>query len=663
MKQAASPLNGGQSTKRPRKKMSDDNIIGESPVHVVQPSHPDFQNPIDTNPNHNNGNNLLSDLLSPMTPKEFMTQHFRQRAVHVKGSTSNNENGRKEKKQKKNRFQPIIEDGMLNLDPLELAKETSSDSIFVWLATHDTQNKESTQDDNNKPYPHPLVHSIEVPDPESANALHQAGHSLYCRAPPPVEQVLVAQLLRDTGLGCGQYDPSGDSMTSLARGEVEMFLTSRSGGVTDWHFDFQENFTLQLSGVKRWTLQRGTVPHPLRACTPHYKATSVVENQLKATQLATQDFCFEPPTTTTANNNNNTSKHGNDTKGHHNAVGPTDTATLHPGDVLYFPAGMWHKIEVLEPGVSINISLMAANYATVTCQALQHYLLQKDEWRQVLVHNHDHKTLNAVDHLKQLLKDLPNIIQDFAQNQGGASAILPPVLLQPPNFQPEDDDKESSEPDDDQEEETKPPAKKAKVDVSAGKGSDDDEDDMEDDAVEAEPDKSEWADVAVEEETDDNIIDACEFEYPAGYTGPCSIDDDDDDDASKETFKLLKQHRLICNPLASLIRMDQINGYFARRLGKESSDQDNLLFVLNMNYAGVESHESAVRVVLRDDADGQFLNQLYQNRKAAAKNDTTKRPQNLVDDKAMKQVVKDCPKLIHCLLYYGYFILVPISAK
>jgi ribosomal protein L16 Arg81 hydroxylase len=35
--------------------------------------------------------------------------------------------------------------------------------------------------------------------------------------------------------------------------EIEIFL-SRAGNYTDFHTDFQENFTLQISGRKRWYL-------------------------------------------------------------------------------------------------------------------------------------------------------------------------------------------------------------------------------------------------------------------------------------------------------------------------------------------------------------------------------------------------------------------------
>ena len=60
-------------------------------------------------------------------------------------------------------------------------------------------------------------------------------------------------------MGCGSYDPNGQSLTCLGRGEVEMFVGGDGGGgatvsgrkrkqdsqrknsnITGWHTDFQE---------------------------------------------------------------------------------------------------------------------------------------------------------------------------------------------------------------------------------------------------------------------------------------------------------------------------------------------------------------------------------------------------------------------------------------
>lgn len=549
-----------------------------------------------------------------------------------------------------NRYQPIIEDGMCNLDTEELVKDTSSDSIFVWLASNPKElaaPKEGSKSSATNRYHNPLIQSIELPDADTALALHRstAKHALYCRAPPAVEQVLVAKMLKDTGLGCGQYDPTGDSMTRLARGEVEMFVTSKAGGITDWHYDFQENFTLQLSGIKKWTLQKGTVQHPLRACTPHYGAPEVVENQLKAARLSSgaPNFLFDQPTTK-----------GTDNETSFNAEGPTEVAILKPGDALYFPAGMWHKIEVLEPGVSINVSLMATNYANVTCQALQHLLLQRDEWRQVLVHGGADVEANALDHLKKLLQDLPSVVEEFT-TQGGASAILPPVLLQPPNFQStspsqhhgndsgsDGDDAEEADMDEEEEADSEPPAKKKAKSKGSSQEKHGSEEEMETDSGDAEEngedDNNEWDEVVVEEE-DDNIIDACEFQYPSGYTGPCSIE-------AEATVNLLGTHNLVCNPLALLLQMDQVTQYYNKRLHNRDSDSDEFLFVLNVNYAGIESHESSVRAVFRDNPERRYLDKL------------SKEPSSSMEE-LVKEIAKACPNLIHCLLYYGFLVVVP----
>lgn len=303
---------------------------------------------------------LFEDMISPMPPNVFLDYCFRKRALHISPSNE------------ARRIQPIVQ-AMGNLDPSYILQETSSDNVFVWIL-NSKQKK---------------ISSVEIDNVDTAVALHQAGHATYCRAPPDVEQPMVAQLLRGTGMGCGNYDPSGNSTVCMGRGEVEVFMGTCQH-TTDWHFDFQENFTLQLSGVKRWTLQQGTVRHPLRGCTPHYQAPKVVESQLKAAHLSDANFQFQSPTVGV------------------NAVGETAQVLVKPGDMLYFPAGMWHKVETVEPGVSINVSLMATNYAALVTQALHHVLLTQDEWRQSIVSGN---VTDALEHLQQLLHKLPTEIE------------------------------------------------------------------------------------------------------------------------------------------------------------------------------------------------------------------------------------------------------------
>jgi len=601
-----------------------------SPVHIVTPS--TVLDDQDKPPISLQSKNLLKDLLHPLDPNHFMVNDFRRNAVHIQSREHDTHKNKKDFSGP-NRYQPIIEEGMFHLETSELVRESSSDSVFVWL----TAKKKVPGDNGEKDSRPTLVQSIELSDADTALALHEStgGHALYCRAPPPVEQVLVSKLLADTGLGCGQYDPSGESMTSLARGEVEMFITSKSGGITDWHYDFQENFTLQLSGVKRWTLQRGTVKHPLRACTPHYKAPDVVENQIKAARLSAPDFIFDQP--------KSRQQHAGKYQKGFNAEGPIETITLYPGDAFYFPAGMWHKIEVLEPGVSINISLMAANYASITCQALQHYLLKRDEWRQVLVHNpradafasasengaNPNGALDALKHLKRLLRDLPEIIAGFEKTCGGAESILPPVLQQAPNFHTNEDTDEA--------EGTKRPEKKARHNEENDEvnGSDDDSDNDSND--------KEWENVDVEEEDDeDKIIDAREFQYSCL---PSHIASTVFDDESQTLSSEIIIRRLVRNPLATLIRMNDVTRYYARFEGTEEDEgisNECDLFVLNVNYAGVESHESTVRVVLRDTTGKECL-------------DHISRPGS------DPSILCREPEVLCNLLYYGFYTLLPLD--
>jgi uncharacterized cupin superfamily protein len=332
---------------------------------------------------------------------------------------------------------------------------------------------------------------------------------------------------------------------SMGRGEVET-LMSTDGHLTNWHYDFQENFTIQLSGIKRWSLQQGTIKDPIRGCTPHYAAPESVESQLKAAHLDDPTFRFGLPQTNVT------------------AKGDIVSIDVKPGDVFYFPAGMWHKVETIEPGVSINVSLMASNYAAVTCQALQHYLLKDKRWREPVLNNKENR---AVDHLKMLLKELPSMIQDLERN-GGAEAVLPPILTFPPRLQSvgqegdwenvsDNDNSTHSMPDDAGEEESGPV-------VQAGEL----------------------------EEDNDIVVDPADFDR---YPGEWSLD-----------LKAGAKIKIVKNPLAALHTSEEITSFYE---DTEEGDIDKA-YVLNVNYAGNEMHNSVVRVVFRDTDEG-FVQMLY----------------------------------------------------
>lgn len=404
----------------------------------------------------------------------FYSNVFRQQALYIKGFPERHEK---------------ISMSLFDLDSRQIIEHTASDNCFVWIAT-----------------PEGRLRSMEVSDPATAHALHQAGHATYCRAPPDLESALVQALMVGPG-----------------RGEVEIFQGT-SQHTTDWHFDFQENFTFQLSGTKRWSLQHSTVRHPLRGCTPHYQSSDVVESQLLAGRLSDPSFQY----------------------GHTSTRGGVEEVTLSPGDFLYFPAGMWHKVETVEAGVSLNVSLMADSYAAVTCHALQHVLMQRDEWRQNLLGE------NVVQHLEQLLTELPSLIQQFRDN-AGARAILPQAILRPNDTRCEEEDDEEEQ------------------------GVELDGDDVEDDIDERDSD---------EDTVNEAEVVRLPFVPPEGESWGLSRD--------ALASKFVKE-KLIQSPLVAWIRRDAIGRYYGR-----DTAGDTQRYVANFGFAGNEGHESTRRLVFED---------------------------------------------------------------
>ena len=167
----------------------------------------------------------LEKVIYPLGRSDFLAKCFRQKAVHVTNNHGNT-----------NRISDLIA-GMYSLDIPSILRNTSSDNIFVWIGNTNME-EDSEAKTNNKD--ESTLQSIEIEDPETAYKLFKhGGHAIYCRAPPDVEQPLVASILAGTGLGCGQYDPTGVKATSLGRGEVETFIGTK-GHFTNFHTDFQE---------------------------------------------------------------------------------------------------------------------------------------------------------------------------------------------------------------------------------------------------------------------------------------------------------------------------------------------------------------------------------------------------------------------------------------
>ncbi len=329
-------------------------------------------------------------------------------------------------------------------------------------------------------------------------------------------------------------------------------------------------------------MKQGTIKHPIRGTTPHYRSSSdVIENQIKAARLSNPNYQF--------------GKQDLDS----NAFGNEVEIVMDAGDVLYFPAGMWHKVETLEEGVSINISLMGTTYASLFCKTLEHLLLEKDEWREVVC-SHADKGFDTVEKLKGLIESLPSILEKTTSNIISKS-ILPPALRQPPAFQVVDNTMDADQVSIEMEDE------KVEKDIPAGEESG--ESDAEECALDCEDNKENLS----TNDEDEMIVDIEEFEMPERFRS---------ENTSQKDWKR--------NPLASLMRMSDVKSFFEGEMKKN-------LFILNINFAGNEMHESAIRVVLRDGS-GQ-LEHLCS-----------------LEGKNLDEAIKQLETPPDALVYYGYVV-------
>lgn len=109
-------------------------------------------------------------------------------------------------------------------------------------------------DKSNGTYDHSLKTSVD----KALMLYNQVNCSLYFRGSDQLNEQLVKHLMEDLGANFGgrfpvERDTDSDktSFKSHLKGETEVFL-SKKDSLTDWHIDFQHNFTLQLRGSKRW---------------------------------------------------------------------------------------------------------------------------------------------------------------------------------------------------------------------------------------------------------------------------------------------------------------------------------------------------------------------------------------------------------------------------
>lgn len=311
----------------------------------------------------------------------------------------------------------FLKSHMFNFHPVRMLETsgsmTSGSGVNVWLTPDKST---STAEIPSK------ISTLKVDDASKAALLYKSGNSLYFRASDELESEFVPTLLGDLG---HSIPSSMFYRDGAKRGEIETFA-SHIGHTTPWHWDFQENFTVQLRGSKTWYLFAGdestTIASPHRAMALHFgTASEAVLNPIAFLENCRVQHMQH-------------ALHKNASMGRFQGGPPADVlqrcvaVTLQPGDVLYHPAGVWHQVATVPPlhnageaSLSINVSLFPETYAEHVAEGLYHQMVSQFHWRQRM------DCRNYKSNLHQL-----NLRRSSLMQEGLATSFIQPSELLPP---------------------------------------------------------------------------------------------------------------------------------------------------------------------------------------------------------------------------------------
>jgi hypothetical protein len=91
---------------------------------------------------------------------------------------------------------------------------------------------------------------------------------------------------------------------------------------------------------------------------------------------------------------------------------------LRAGDCFYHPAGIWHRVECSADSISINVSLIATDYATLISEGIRHVLWKYEDTREGISIRNMHDARAKLSHRLDLLRaSLSNLrAEDFLPN-------------------------------------------------------------------------------------------------------------------------------------------------------------------------------------------------------------------------------------------------------
>jgi len=220
-----------------------------------------------------------------------------------------------------------------------------------------------------------VAHSIFPINPQNAAQFQDIGATLYfVNVPLPALTEALADFLGA---------PRRKVLASL-------FCTPAGGGAVP-HFDKNENFTIQLTGAKRW--QVGETP--MVACAPEsYTLGSSVILPALAPLLAEAQ---RPP---------------------------ERTVDLKPGTLLYVPRGTVHHTGAGEPSWSLNLSYCPATWLELLQAGLQARLAASPRWRGIITGVGGDPAARDANRLPELLAELRALLDDPEEAEALARSFL-----------------------------------------------------------------------------------------------------------------------------------------------------------------------------------------------------------------------------------------------
>jgi ribosomal protein L16 Arg81 hydroxylase len=219
------------------------------------------------------------------------------------------------------------------------------------------------------------------------------AHSVFPIAPTNAAQ------LRDTGATLyfinlplpALTDSLADFLGAPRRKVLaSLFFTPAGGGAVP-HFDKNENFTIQLTGAKRWQVGEA----PMVPNTPDsYTLGSTAVTPALAPLLAG----VQRP--------------------------PERTVDLRPGTLLYVPRGTVHHTGAGEPSWSLNLSYCPSTWLDLLLAGLRETLGSSPRWRGTVTGAGGDPAAQSANCLPELIAELRTLLDDPAQAEALARAFL-----------------------------------------------------------------------------------------------------------------------------------------------------------------------------------------------------------------------------------------------